>query len=234
MSDNEYKDYQPVKAIVNKPLQWTDLALSEQVKTLRFFRDKDNNILAMPVVFFDPTQTGLNVLPMGRVGISDPGALNSYARVFGLPCCGWPETTLGLVTHSTQMLQKVANLEAKRTQSVRKWVAAQNNGNTAVWTPVAGNRFRLLGFTIWLGGAATLAAAGSLTVQLRDAADTLFSFPVYVNNAVAIGVTYINVVVVFTDNGMLSAAINQVLNINLSAALVSGTVNVSAWGTEEV
>lgn len=233
MSDNELKDYQPVKAIVNKPLQWTDLALSEQVKTLRFFRDKDNNILAMPVVFFDPTQTGLNVLPMGRVGISDPGALNSYARVFGLPCCGWPEATLGLVTHSTKMVQKDLNLEAQRTPVIFRFSTANNPGNTAAWTPAAGLRFRLLGIKLFLGAAA-LGAAGYETIELRDNAVVLQRWLLYLPNAVATGVIYLDQTIDLPSNGYLSVAANNPLNVNLSAALTVGNVCGMTWGTEEV
>jgi len=235
LSDNEVKDYGPNKAVVNATVQWPDLRLSEQIKHLRFFRDKDNNIVAMPCVLFDPTQTGLNVLPMGRVGISDPGGVNTYARVYGLPCCGWPETTLGLVTHSTQMLQKDVNLEAKRTQTIRKLGFATNAGNTALWTPVAGRRFRLLGLDVFMAGGCTLAAASIMTVAIRDAALEIFSWGPYINNAAIVGLgTYINKTIIFPDNGYLSAAVNNVLNINLGAALTTGVVSVAAWGTEEV
>lgn len=231
MSDNEVKDYGPNKAVVNAAIQWPDLRLSEQIKHLRFFRDKDNNIVAMPCVLFDPTQIGLNVLPMGRVGISDPGAVNSYARVYGLPCCGWPETTLGLVTHSTQMLQKDLMLEAKRTIVIRKFAIATAVGLTALWTPAAGRRFRLLALDVFMSGAATLAAAGACQVDIRDGAATqLFSWTPYVNNAVIVGTgSYISKTIVFADNGWLSAAVNNVLNISLGTALAAGVVAVSAW-----
>ncbi|MCJ7767044.1 hypothetical protein MUP79_01450, partial [Candidatus Bathyarchaeota archaeon] len=167
MSDNELKDYGPVKAVVNATVQWPDLRLSEQIKHIRFFRDKDNNIVAMPCVLFDPTQTGLNVLPMGRVGISDPGAVNSYARVFGLPCCGWPESTLGLVTHSTKMVQRGINLEAQRTPVIFRNLLRAAAGSGALWTPAAGNRFHLMGYRLSIGIGAT--CAGAQWIALDDA-----------------------------------------------------------------
>lgn len=231
--DNELKDYQPKKAIVNAPLQWTDLRLSEQVKSIRFMRDKDNNIIALAVVPFDPTQTGLNILPMGRVGISDPGAVNSYARVFGLPCCGWPETTLGLVTHSTQMLQKLSNLEARRTQSSRKIGSSGGAGSTAIWTPAAGYRIRLLGISIFVGGNVTLAAAGLETVSLMETAAAIFTWGLWISNAAMVGAPYLSKEIIFPDNGMLFAT-NAVLNLNLSAATATGAVQVVAWGMEEI
>jgi len=190
----------------------------------------------MPVVLLDPTQTGLNILPMGRVGISDPGALNSYARVFGLPCAGWPETTLGLVTHSTQMVQKKgANLEAQRTMVVYKRGLANAAGANIVWTPAAGLRFRLLGFDVQMGGNCTLAAAGPLQVDIRDGALQVFIWAVYVNNAVIVGTgSYLDKTIVFGQNGYLSAAANNVLTCFLGAALAAGSIGVTAWGNEEI
>ena len=232
MSDNEVKDYAPNKAVVNATVQWPDLRLSEQIKHLRFFRDKDNNIVAMPVVMFDPTQVGLNVLPMGRVGISDPAAVNSYARVFGLPCCGWPETTLGLVTHSTQMLQKGAMLEAQRTPTIwRTLSAAVNAGATIIWNPPADRRFRLMGGILSLSKDA--ACAGAEYIGLRDDVTDFFHIDISSGALVATG----NVIVIpfaFPQNGFLSAAINNNLNLTLGGALTAGYASAQVWGTEEV
>jgi hypothetical protein len=234
LSDNEVKDYGPVKAVINATVQWPDMRLSEQVKHVRLFRDKENNIVAMPVILLDPTQTGLNVLPMGRVGITDPAALNSYARVYGLPCCGWPETTLGLVTHSTQMLQKGAMLEARRTQTLLVRAESNAAGNVAIYTPAAGRRFRLLGFDIHAGGNVSLAAAGNLDMEIRDNAVRLFSFSNYIPLAVAAGANYISKTVMFGDNGYLSVANANALNLWLSAGLATGLVKVTVWITDEL
>jgi hypothetical protein len=231
LSDNEVKDYQEKKAIVNAPLRWTDLRLSEQVKTIRFFRDKDNNIVTMPVVLLDPTQTGLNILPMGRVGISDPGAVNSYARVFGLPCCGWPETTLGLVTHSTQMVQKGANLEAVRTPTIFRSQSVNLAAAATIWTPAAGTRFRLLGGII-TGTGAALAAAAYTLIQLTDeAAATNIDFGAWIPAA---GAEMNPIAFDLRPNGYLSTAVNNRLRVTLLANFASGSLRVTVWGNEEV
>jgi len=230
--DNELKDYGPRKAVVNATVQWPDLRLSEQVKHVRLFRDKENNIVAMPVILLDPTQTGLNVLPMGRVGITDPAALNSYARVYGLPCCGWPETTLGLVTHSTEMVQKGANLEAQRTPdhflSVETAVAAA----TVVWTPAAGYRFRLMGGIISFAGPIyAAAAANSITLQDEAAAiQMIFNcwIPTVAAHMPAIAFD-------LKPNGYLSVAANNRLRIlNSGGNFTAGSIRIDVWGTEEV
>jgi hypothetical protein len=134
------------------------------------------------------------------------------------------------------MLQKNTMLEAKRTIVIRKYVIAYESGLTPIWTPVAGNRFRLLALDVTLTGAATTAVAGACQVDIRDGAVTqLFSWTPYVNNAVIVGTgTYIDKTIIFADNGWLSAAINNVLNVNLGVALATGVVAVSAFGTEEV
>jgi len=237
LSDNEIKDYQGKKAIVNAAIQWNDLRLSEQIKHLRFFRDKDNNIVAMPVVMFDPTQTGLNVLPMGRVGISDPTALNAYARVFGLPCSGWPETTLGLVTHSTEMLQRTVNLEAHNTPTIfRSAGPIVNAGPSAdIWVPtIAGNRIHLMGGSIILSVGATTAAA-ALVLQLYIGGAPLAGVLFCVSNAALAATTGVTIFTfAFQGNGYRMAAINNALAINLSAALTAGCVTVNLYGYEEV
>ena len=233
--DNELKDYGPRKTVVNATVQWPDMRLSEQVKHVRLFRDKENNIVAMPVILLDPTQTGLNVLPMGRVGISDPGAVNSYARVYGLPCCGWPETTMGLVTHSTEMVQKGANLEAVRTPTHFRQFAAVNAGSTACWTPAGGNRFRVLGGVVSVSAGSTFAAAAGNVFNFYDGATpmNIGYFAFWVSN-VAGNTPPVTFAFDLRPNGYLSIAADRILYSNLNAALTAGYVSGFVYGTEEV
>jgi len=190
----------------------------------------------MPVVLLDPTQTGLNILPMGRVGISDPGALNSYARVFGLPCAGWPETTLGLVTHSTQMVQKKgANLEAVRTPTTFAHFAAINTGNTLVWDPTAGTRFRLLGGVVTVTAQCTFAAAANNVFEFYDGVvRTHIGYFWFWVTAVAGTTPVVTFAFDLRPNGYLSAAIDNNLNANLNATMTAGAVSGFVYGTEEV
>ena len=100
-------------------------------------------------------------------------------------------------------------------------------GATAVWTPTAGKSFRLMGYTISVSG--TLAAAGTQVLQLLDAAAIIKRHNATVQSVIT-GDTQIGADL---GNGQLSAAANNVLNINLGTAMATGSVAVNVWGTEE-
>jgi hypothetical protein len=132
-----------------------------------------------------------------------------------------------------------ANLQGwskPRTPTVFKTITATASGNTAVWTPGSGNKFRLLGYVISVTGDASLAAAGRLSISLADAATTLnFIHQVYLPVAAPAAPLQqgFQVILPLGAFGVLSAAANNVLNIQLSVALTSGLVNIIAYGTEE-
>lgn len=111
-------------------------------------------------------------------------------------------------------------------------VVATAAGSTAVWTPTAGKRFRLMGYTISVAG--TLAATGVQALKLEDAATVIknhFANVIETPSAsVSGGDTQIGADL---GQGQLSAAINNVLNINLGTAMATGGVAVNVWGTEE-
>ena len=234
MSDNDVRDYGVRKALVNAPIAWQDLRLSEQIHGLRFFRDADNNLVVIPTVLFDPTQTGSNVLPMGRVGISDPGALNSYARVNGLPGAGWSDATLGLVVHATEMLEKIVGaartLEAQRTPTLFKVASANAAGDNTVWTPAGGKKFRLLGFILTISKDA--ACAGAQHIDFYDGASRIMFFDISSAALVATG-NEIVIPINFGGNGYLSIAADNLFKVNLNGAFTTGMCTVNAWGTEE-
>lgn len=100
-------------------------------------------------------------------------------------------------------------------------------GATAVWTPTVGKFFRLMGYTISVSG--TLAAAGTQVLQLLDAAAIIKRHNATVQSVIT-GDTQIGADL---GNGQLSAAVNNVLNINLGTAMATGSVAVNVWGTEE-
>jgi len=100
-------------------------------------------------------------------------------------------------------------------------------GATAVWTPAVGKKFRLMGYTISVSG--TLAAAGTQVLQLLDAAAIIKRHNATVQSVIT-GDTQIGADL---GNGQLSAAANNVLNINLGTAMATGSVAVNVWGTEE-
>lgn len=132
--------------------------------------------------------------------------------------------------------QNGANLVLARTPGTFQTAQALAAGNTALWTPAAGKKFRLMRYLVTVTDDATRAAPGVLTVSLFDAAAgaTGQAHDVYVP-----AVALVNTGALYQSgwidlgNGFLSAAVNNVLNINLSAALVTGNVRVIACGTEE-
>lgn len=127
----------------------------------------------------------------------------------------------------------------QRTPTIFKTASATASGNTAVWTPAAGKKFRLMRFKVQLTANATLAAAAVLTVSFQDSATGLaFTHDFYVGQVALTAATAL-----FTPgedsgwidlgNGFASALANNVLNVNLSATLTSGNIRVIACGTEE-
>lgn len=114
--------------------------------------------------------------------------------------------------------------------------AATASGNTAVWTPAAGTKFRLECVGIDVTQNADAAAAGVVTIQLEDGTTPIpgFQWSVFVPNAAGttFGAGYHEPLECFA-NGFLSSTSGNVLNVNLSSALTAGNVMVRAYGTDE-
>lgn len=122
-----------------------------------------------------------------------------------------------------------------RTPSIFKTAQATASGNTAVWTPTSGKKFRLMRFKVQVTGNATLGGAAVLTIGLQDATtDIGVTHDVYVPavGGATMGLDY-DSGWIDLGNGKLSAAANNVLNVNLSAAVTAGNVRVICCGTEE-
>lgn len=118
-------------------------------------------------------------------------------------------------------------------------VSATASGNTAVWTPGSGNKFRLLGFVITAQGLSAT-AAGVLTVSLQDGTSGItfgtFDVDIPATAGLITGVSNISASwIPMGAFGILSAAANNVLNFNVSATLTgaTGTFRINACGTEE-
>jgi hypothetical protein len=124
-----------------------------------------------------------------------------------------------------------------RTPSTFKTVTATASGNTALWTPTSGKKFRLMGLLVELTADATLAAAATFHITLQDTAAAMnLGWSARVGTTGATTTTTANIIEAgWSDfgNGFLSAAANNVLNLNLSAALTAGVVRATAFGTEE-
>jgi hypothetical protein len=123
-----------------------------------------------------------------------------------------------------------------RTPTQFKQATATASGDTAVWTPLTGNKFRLLKFKLQLTADAIQASGGRITILLRDATtDIGVGHVVYVPaaGATALNAGWQSEWIDLGQFGYLSTAANAVLNVNLSAALTAGVCNVIAAGTEE-
>lgn len=139
---------------------------------------------------------------------------------------------VSLIPH---MFRDSTHIDGVRTPTIFKTVQATASGNTAVWTPTAGKKFRLMRYRITLTENAIRAAAGVITVQFEDSATLIGAADdVWVNTTAPTG-SACQFVSPWIDlgNGILSAASNDVLNINLSAALTAGNFRIDVCGTEE-
>jgi hypothetical protein len=122
---------------------------------------------------------------------------------------------------------------------VFKTGTANASGDSALWTPAAGKRFRLQRFIVQVPANVSLAARGVLTIKLRDGATDLnLTFDVFLGQTAPVETASseqpnFDTGWIDLGEGILSAAANNVLNINLSAALSAGNVRVTCCGTEE-
>lgn len=117
-------------------------------------------------------------------------------------------------------------------------VAATATGNSAVWTPTSGKKFRLMRFQITAQGlAATVSAAVTVSFQDSSTGITIGTYDVDVPAVAGIvsGIDDISMGWIDLGNGFLSAAANNVLNFNISAAGAGtvGTYRINVCGTEE-
>jgi hypothetical protein len=128
-----------------------------------------------------------------------------------------------------------------RTPTVFKTATATASGNTAVWTPGASNKFRLLRYQITVPGNAQFATtAGTVTITFQDnTTDLNIKYVIFVPLAAAATTNGVNFNSGWVDLGAfgeLSAAAGNVLNVNLAlggtGAFTNG-VTVIVAGVEE-
>jgi len=123
-----------------------------------------------------------------------------------------------------------------RTPNVFKTAAASASGNTALWTPTSGKKFRLMRLIVTVPANVSLAAGAVFTISFQDATTAMpLAFDIYVPTTAVTTTAGVAFSSGWIDlgNGLLSAAANNVLNVNLSAALATGTCRVTAAGVEE-
>jgi hypothetical protein len=120
-----------------------------------------------------------------------------------------------------------ASWDRLRIANTFKTVNVTAAGSTAVWTPGAGNFFRLMGYTISVSG--TVAAAGEQVIELLDGAATVISQH---NATVQVVITGDTQIGADLGQGYLSVAAANVLNVHLGTAMATGSVAVNVWGTQ--
>ena len=136
----------------------------------------------------------------------------------------------GLATAAANVAFNGTSWDRIRASNVFKTVVATASGNTAVWTPTAGKKFRLLAWRLSVAG--TLAAAGTQVIQLRDGSTTVIA-RAGANVAQTLPAGDSQIGEDYGAEGQLSALADNVLNINLGTAMASGGVYIDVWGTEE-
>lgn len=140
-----------------------------------------------------------------------------------------PVATLGYVSAGDGV-----NWPAIRTPTVFRTATATAAGDTTVWTPAAGKKFRLMRYRIDITGQAIQAVAGNIEITLIDNATAM-----NIGNSVYVPAIALNQFGAYSSgwidlgNGYLSLVANNTLDVNLSAALTAGELRIQTAGTEE-
>lgn len=180
------------------------------------------------------TSNGVLALPW-TTGIAD-----SYGQGTGVPNIVSQTTVLPSGTFLCSGANGVGLWTAQRYPNIFKTasVVATATGNSAVWTPAAGKKFRIMRFQITAQGLGATASA-AVTVSFQDNVTGItigtYDVDVPVTANVVSGVTQVSGGWIDIGNGFLSAAANNVLNFNISAAgaATTGTYRINVCGTEE-
>jgi hypothetical protein len=128
-----------------------------------------------------------------------------------------------------------ASWDKARTPVIFKTVSTAALGATVIWTPTSAKKFRLMRYQIEVQEGSTLAVGGNEALTFLDNVTTIgFAHDVFVpaialvTNGVLYQSNWIDL-----GNGILSAAANNALSINLGTACATGGVRVNVCGTEE-
>lgn len=170
-------------------------------------------------------------LPMFALGLSNGGtSIDVWREPNGLG----DGQNFGMATMASYLFRGDGNWDKQRTPLTFKTATATASGNTAVWTPTSGKKFRLMGYIIYVTNDASLASAGDIDITFQDATTGLgFGFSLFVPSAAGTTIGQNDSKWISLGNGYLSGTANNVLNVNLSTALATGKVRITAIGTEE-
>jgi hypothetical protein len=138
-----------------------------------------------------------------------------------------------------RQLEREYEMQAVAEPNVFKTVQASASGNTALWTPATGKKFRLMRLIVQIPANVSLAARGVLTISFQDnTTDISLTFDHYVGQTAPVETASseqpnFDTGWIDLGNGIVSTTANNVLNVNLSAALAAGKVRITCCGTEE-
>ena len=122
-----------------------------------------------------------------------------------------------------------------RTPNIFKTVSATASGNTSLWAGTSAKKHRIMRLKIDVTADAATASGADIVIDIQDVTTTTnLTHTVFVP-AVA-GTVFGNGYSsgwIDLGNGILCAAANTAVNVNLSAALTSGVVRVIVAGTDE-
>jgi hypothetical protein len=205
----------------NAPLSSPGWNLGKTFRSFRLLEDAQHRVYALPVIVTDPQADAM--VPMGvyQGNLVAPSGSNAGNGP-------WVFATTELYKPSGGVLSQ----EMQRTPDTFKQLAGTSAaGQTAVWTPAAGKKVRIMGGNICISKEA--ACAGALTVGIQDNAGAQYMFVQISAAALVATGQVIYLPFSFPGNGFLSAAVNNPQYLNLSAALTAGLITVNMWGTEE-
>jgi hypothetical protein len=167
------------------------------------------------------------VTPTNIAGLSAGSLANQLASSVG--------SVFLLNTYAVQQLvnSTTGNPEGVRTATVYKNIYATGAGPTALWTSGAGKKWRILGGQITISQT-TATAAGPFIIRLLDvAADTGIGVTLSTGVLPATAASLVVLNLANIGNGILAAATNTALNVDLSNACTAGGVSIQVWGCEE-
>jgi len=218
------------KVVVNHPLNWENIDLSESVKTFYFEVDDDNNVKAQPVFLFDPTfdpsAIGGHVKAINtagavqNVGSIYPGA-NSFPNAYALQ--------VGALTYFYNQVTGYQVVEPVITH--QRFAACTSVAATDVWTPAGGKSIWLMGGVIVMHGGLAAAGVERINIIQETLGDIGVNFQCWAPIAASVGT---NVVIPFNlqPGGYKLTVADKKLQVTLGAACTAGAVSVTVWGTE--
>lgn len=125
-------------------------------------------------------------------------------------------------------------MQRVRTPSIAKTASVTAAGNTTIWTPASGKKFRLMRLMVMVtSNAITGAGAIEVITFFDDTTDLGIGLSVYVPAAATATIALLTTPWLDFGNGMLSTAPDNVLRMNLGTALTGGVCRVTCVGTEE-